>query len=79
MDTTGGATRLAWMDLGRCIAAICVIAIHVSGVFCKDIDRIMAGLNSHSNIEIRVFNPFGSAREGVFERTTNVLDRKSVV
>ncbi len=24
------------MDLGRCIAAICVIAIHVSGVFCKD-------------------------------------------
>ncbi|MFM0218688.1 phospholipase D family protein [Paraburkholderia caledonica] len=39
----------------------------------KDIDRIMAGLNSHSNIEIRVFNPFGSAREGVFERTTNVF------
>jgi putative cardiolipin synthase len=39
----------------------------------KDIDRIMAGLNSHSNIEIRVFNPFGSAREGVFERTTNLF------
>ncbi|XUW87623.1 phospholipase D family protein [Burkholderia sp. M6-3] len=39
----------------------------------KDIDRIMAGLNSHNNIEIRVFNPFGSAREGVFERTTNVF------
>ncbi len=39
----------------------------------KDIDRIMAGLNSHNNIEIRVFNPFGSAREGMFERTTNVF------
>ena len=41
----------------------------------KDIDRVMAGLNSHDNIEIRVFNPFGSAQEGVFQRT----DRKSVV
>jgi putative cardiolipin synthase len=39
----------------------------------KDIDRTMAGLNSHDNIEIRVFNPFGSAQEGVFERTTNVF------
>ncbi len=39
----------------------------------KDIDRLMAGLNSHDNIEIRVFNPFGSAQEGVFERTTNLF------
>ncbi|MFM0396338.1 phospholipase D family protein [Paraburkholderia phytofirmans] len=39
----------------------------------KDIDQVMAGLNSHDNIEIRVFNPFGSAQEGVFERTTNVF------
>ncbi|MGF6636340.1 putative cardiolipin synthase [Paraburkholderia sp. MM6662-R1] len=39
----------------------------------KDIDRIMAGLNSHDNIEIRVFNPFGSAQQGMFERTTNVF------
>ncbi|WP_166679147.1 phospholipase D family protein [Paraburkholderia sp. BL6665CI2N2] len=39
----------------------------------KDIDRVMAGLNSHDNIEIRVFNPFGSAQQGVFERTTNVF------
>ena len=39
----------------------------------KDIDRVMAGLNSHDNIEIRVFNPFGSAQEGVFERTTNLF------
>jgi putative cardiolipin synthase len=39
----------------------------------KDIDRVMAGLNSHENIEIRVFNPFGSAQEGMFERTTNVF------
>ncbi|CAE6781903.1 phospholipase D family protein [Paraburkholderia aspalathi] len=39
----------------------------------KDIDQTMAGLNSHDNIEVRVFNPFGSAQEGVFERTTNVF------
>ncbi|MFC6313273.1 phospholipase D family protein [Paraburkholderia dipogonis] len=39
----------------------------------KDIDRVMAGLNSHDNIEIRVFNPFGSAQQGVFERTTNLF------
>ena len=39
----------------------------------KDIDRILAGLNSHDKIEIRVFNPFGSAQGGFFERTTNVF------
>ena len=39
----------------------------------KDIDQVMAGLNSHKNIEIRVFNPFGSAHQGVFERTTNLF------
>ncbi|MFP3568924.1 phospholipase D family protein [Paraburkholderia sp. SIMBA_030] len=41
----------------------------------KDIDRVMAGLNSHDNIEIRVFNPFGSAQEDVFERTANLFTR----
>ncbi|MFM0736722.1 phospholipase D family protein [Paraburkholderia xenovorans] len=39
----------------------------------KDIDQLMAGLNSHDKIEIRVFNPFGSAQQGVFERTTNLF------
>lgn len=43
----------------------------------KDIDRVMAGLNSHDNIEIRVFNPFGSAQQGIFERTTNVFTQIS--
>ena len=43
----------------------------------KDIDRLMAGLNSHDKIEIRVFNPFGSAQEGVFERTTNLFTQVS--
>ncbi|WP_211613665.1 phospholipase D family protein [Paraburkholderia haematera] len=38
-----------------------------------DIDRTMAGLNSHDNIDIRVFNPFGSAQEGMVESTTNVF------
>lgn len=37
----------------------------------KDIDRIMAALNSHENIEIRVFNPYGSAQRSFYERTQN--------
>jgi cardiolipin synthase C len=36
-----------------------------------DIDRLMAALNTHPMIQIRVFNPYGSAGEGVFTRTTN--------
>nr|WP_322046272.1 phospholipase D family protein [Paraburkholderia sp. J67] len=36
-----------------------------------DIDRLMAALNSHPNIQIRVFNPYGSAGEGMFTRTRN--------
>ena len=37
----------------------------------KDIDRIMAALDSHHNIEIRVFNPYGSAQRSFSERTRN--------
>ena len=37
----------------------------------KDIDRIMAALNSHDKIEIRVFNPYGSAQRSFSERTQN--------
>ncbi|MCG5074570.1 phospholipase D family protein [Paraburkholderia tagetis] len=36
-----------------------------------DIDRLMAALNSHPNIQIRVFNPYGSPSESVFTRTRN--------
>ncbi|WP_277184076.1 phospholipase D family protein [Caballeronia sp. BR00000012568055] len=39
----------------------------------KDIDQIMAALNSHDNIEIRVFNPFGSAQRSFSERTQNIF------
>ncbi|CAG4907003.1 Cardiolipin synthase C [Paraburkholderia saeva] len=39
----------------------------------KDIDRVMAALNSHDNIEIRVFNPFGAAQQSFYERTSNVV------
>jgi putative cardiolipin synthase len=41
----------------------------------KDIDDIMASLNSHPNIEVRVFNPFGSTHRSVFERTTDVFTK----
>ncbi|WP_213226243.1 phospholipase D family protein [Caballeronia sp. NK8] len=37
----------------------------------KDIDQIMAALNTHNNIEIRVFNPYGSAQRSFSERTQN--------
>jgi putative cardiolipin synthase len=41
----------------------------------EDIDEIMAALNTHDNIEIRVFNPFGSAHESMFARTTNIFTK----
>jgi cardiolipin synthase C len=39
----------------------------------KDIDQIMAALDSHDNIEIRVFNPFGSAQQSFARRTQNLF------
>ncbi len=39
----------------------------------KDIDQIMAVLNAHDNIDIRVFNPFGSATRSFGERTRNLF------
>ncbi|QBQ97067.1 phospholipase D family protein [Paraburkholderia pallida] len=36
-----------------------------------DIGRLMAALNSHPNIQIRVFNPYGSPSENMFTRTRN--------
>jgi putative cardiolipin synthase len=41
----------------------------------KDIDEIMAALNTHDNIDIRVFNPFGSSKESVFQRTTSIFTK----
>jgi cardiolipin synthase C len=41
----------------------------------KDIDQIMAALNTHKNIEIRVFNPFGSAQRSFSERTQNIFSK----
>ncbi|CAG9249667.1 Phospholipase [Burkholderia diffusa] len=41
----------------------------------RDIDRVMAGLNTHPKVEIRVFNPFGASRYGMVERTANSLTR----
>ncbi len=39
----------------------------------KDIDQIMAALNTHQNIDIRVFNPFGSSTHSFSERTRNLF------
>ncbi len=43
----------------------------------KDIDQIMAALNSHDKIEIRVFNPYGSAQRSFSERTQNFFTNLS--
>lgn len=39
----------------------------------KDLDNIMLTLNNHKNIEIRVFNPFATADEGMFARVGNAM------
>ena len=39
----------------------------------KRIDSTMAALDTHPNIEVRVFNPFGSAQRSMFQRTVNVF------
>ncbi|WP_233196121.1 phospholipase D family protein [Trinickia soli] len=41
----------------------------------KDADRLMAALSTHPDIEVRIFNPFGSARPSVFARTENFFTR----
>ncbi|PCE31743.1 phospholipase D family protein [Burkholderia ubonensis] len=41
----------------------------------RDIDRVMAALDTHPNIEIRVFNPFGASQQGMMQRTTNFFTR----
>ncbi len=41
----------------------------------NDIDKLMAALNTHPKIEIRVFNPFGSEQLSMFERTTDLFTR----
>ncbi|MGS0893517.1 phospholipase D-like domain-containing protein [Burkholderia stagnalis] len=41
----------------------------------RDIDRVMAALNTHPNIEIRVFNPFGASQQGMVRRTADFLTR----
>ncbi len=58
-------------------AALCAadrgVRVHmlVDDLNFKDIDRIMAALNTHENIKIRVFNPYGSAQRSFSERTQN--------
>ncbi|HTJ93938.1 MAG TPA: phospholipase D family protein [Pararobbsia sp.] len=39
----------------------------------KDLDDIMLTLNNHKNIEVRMFNPFATANEGVFAWMGNAI------
>lgn len=41
----------------------------------KDTRRLMAALSTHPQIEVRVFNPFGSEHTSVFSRTETFLTR----
>lgn len=40
-----------------------------------DTRRLMAALSTHANIEVRIFNPFGSTRSSVFARTESFVTR----
>lgn len=40
-----------------------------------DAKRLMAALSTHPKIEVRVFNPFGSARPSLFARTETLVTR----
>ncbi|WP_175103734.1 phospholipase D family protein [Pararobbsia alpina] len=39
----------------------------------KDLSDVMATLNAHPNIEVRVFNPFATASQGPMARLTNAV------
>ncbi|WP_414446900.1 phospholipase D family protein [Burkholderia sp. 22PA0099] len=71
-DTTGKlllAAALSAADRGVRVRML------VDDLNFKDIDQVMASLNAHPNIEIRVFNPFGAAQRGVFARTADLVTK----
>jgi putative cardiolipin synthase len=41
----------------------------------KDIGSTMAALNTHPNIAVRVFNPFGATERGMLARSTNLFTK----
>jgi putative cardiolipin synthase len=41
----------------------------------RDIGRVMASINTHPNIEVRVFNPFGAESAGMAWRAANFFTR----
>lgn len=40
-----------------------------------DAGRVMAALDAHPNIEIRLFNPFGATQQSMFRRTSHFITR----
>ncbi len=47
----------------------------VDGLNFDDTRRLMAALSTHPNIEVRIFNPFGSTRSSVLARTESFVTR----
>ncbi|RKP59449.1 phospholipase D family protein [Pararobbsia silviterrae] len=45
----------------------------------KDLDNVMLTLNHHPHIEIRVFNPFATAGEGVFAKVGNAMTQMNTL
>ena len=68
-DTTGKLLLAAARTRSRAMRML------VDDLNFHDIDRVMAALNTHQNIEIRVFNPFGASQRGMVERTANFFTR----
>nr|WP_240763922.1 phospholipase D family protein [Paraburkholderia silviterrae] len=49
------------------------VRVLVDDLNLKDSERVMAALDMHPTIEVRVFNPFGGAQASFFTRTTNIF------
>jgi cardiolipin synthase C len=51
------------------------VRLLVDDLNLDDNQHLMVALSTHPSIEVRVFNPFGSTRRSVFERTENIVTR----
>ncbi|MET5020022.1 phospholipase D family protein, partial [Burkholderia pseudomallei] len=55
------------------------VRLLVDALNFKDIDQLMAALDAHANLEVRVFNPCGAPRLGMCARSANGVTRSDTV
>jgi cardiolipin synthase C len=51
------------------------IRLLVDDLTYKDIDLLLAALNAHPNVEVRLFNPFSTSNQNIFERFGNLFTK----